>query len=38
MEQNETKVKLAVNGGISFGSKLNAKQLSVIAEFMKTRF
>lgn len=34
MEQNETKVKLAVNGGISFGSKLNAKQLSVIAEFM----
>jgi precorrin-3B C17-methyltransferase len=28
------KVKLAVNGGISFGSKLNAKQLLAIAEFM----
>jgi precorrin-3B C17-methyltransferase len=28
------KIKLAVNGGVSFGSKLNAKQLLVIAEFM----
>jgi precorrin-3B C17-methyltransferase len=35
MEQQEKMVKLAVNGGISFGSKLNAKQLVVIAEFMK---
>lgn len=34
MEPNETMVKLAVNGGISFGAKLNAKQLSVIAEYM----
>lgn len=30
----ETKRKLAVNGGISFGSKLTAKQLAVIATFM----
>lgn len=35
MDQNDKKVKLAVNGGISFGAKLNAKQLSVIAEYMK---
>ena len=35
MEQQEKMVKLAVNGGISFGSKLNAKQLVVIAEYMK---
>ncbi len=35
MEQQEKIVKLAVNGGISFGSKLNAKQLVVIAEYMK---
>ncbi|MFC7394196.1 nitrite reductase [Scopulibacillus cellulosilyticus] len=34
MNQKEEMVKLAVNGGISFGSKLNAKQLSVIAEYM----
>ncbi|MFC5587848.1 nitrite reductase [Sporosarcina soli] len=34
MEQQEKMVKLAVNGGISFGSKLNAKQLVVIAEYM----
>ncbi|RAN80581.1 nitrite reductase [Bacillus sp. SRB_331] len=34
MEPKETMVKLAVNGGISFGAKLNAKQLSVIAEYM----
>ncbi|MGN7299907.1 nitrite reductase [Ferdinandcohnia sp. SAFN-114] len=32
--ENEKKVKLAVNGGISFGAKLNAKQLVVIAEYM----
>jgi len=34
MNQKEKKVKLAVNGGISFGAKLNAKQLAVIAEHM----
>ncbi|THE09360.1 nitrite reductase [Bacillus timonensis] len=34
MEQTEKKVKLAVNGGISFGAKLNAKQLVTIAEYM----
>lgn len=34
MDQKEKKVKLAVNGGISFGAKLNAKQLAVIAEYM----
>ena len=34
MVQNGKKVKLAVNGGISYGSKLNAKQLVVIAEYM----
>lgn len=30
----EKKVKLAVNGGISFGAKLNAKQLMVIADYL----
>lgn len=30
----EKMVKLAVNGGIAFGSKLNAKQLAVIAAYM----
>ncbi|MGE7922910.1 nitrite reductase [Viridibacillus arvi] len=34
MTQNESTVKLAVNGGISFGAKLNAKQLAVIAQYM----
>lgn len=34
MVQTEKKVKLAVNGGISFGAKLNAKQLMVIADYM----
>ncbi|WP_121614528.1 nitrite reductase [Mesobacillus foraminis] len=34
MNNKEKKVKLAVNGGISFGAKLNAKQLAVIAEHM----
>ncbi|MEH7378918.1 nitrite reductase [Bacillus sp. JJ1533] len=34
MDQTEKKVKLAVNGGISFGAKLNAKQLVAIAEYM----
>lgn len=34
MDQAEKSVKMAVNGGISFGSKLNTKQLLVIAEHM----
>ncbi|WP_438824578.1 nitrite reductase [Bacillus sp. JJ1521] len=34
VDQQDKKVKLAVNGGISFGAKLNAKQLVVIAEYM----
>ncbi|WP_275695491.1 nitrite reductase [Fredinandcohnia quinoae] len=34
VDHKEKKVKLAVNGGISFGAKLNAKQLTVIAEYM----
>lgn len=34
MDQKEKTIKLAVNGGISFGAKLNAKQLTVIAEYM----
>jgi precorrin-3B C17-methyltransferase len=34
VENQDTMVKLAINGGISFGSKLNAKQLLVIAEHM----
>ncbi|MGG0666096.1 nitrite reductase [Viridibacillus arvi] len=34
MTQNESTVKFAVNGGISFGAKLNAKQLAVIAQYM----
>ena len=31
----ETKIKIAVNGGISFGAKLTAKQLVTLAEFME---
>lgn len=34
MNQKEKMVKIAVNGGISFGAKLNAKQLAVIAEHL----
>ncbi|MFF3101359.1 nitrite reductase [Viridibacillus arvi] len=34
MTQNGNTVKLAVNGGISFGAKLNATQLAVIAQYM----
>jgi precorrin-3B C17-methyltransferase len=30
----ETKIKLAVNGGIDFGSKLNAKQLVTLAKYL----
>lgn len=32
MENQEKMIKLAINGGIAFGAKLNARQLSVIAE------
>ncbi len=35
MEQTDKKVKLAINGGITFGSKLNAKHLATIAEYLK---
>ncbi|MEK3886778.1 nitrite reductase [Bacillus sp. FSL K6-3431] len=36
MEQLDNKVvKLAINGGISFGSKLNAKQLMILAEYLE---
>ncbi|GIN41625.1 MULTISPECIES: NAD(P)/FAD-dependent oxidoreductase [Heyndrickxia] len=34
MDEKETKIKLAVNGGISFGAKLNARQLTVITEYL----
>ncbi|AQS57451.1 nitrite reductase [Novibacillus thermophilus] len=34
MNQKDKMVKLAISGGISFGAKLNAKQLTVIAEYM----
>lgn len=34
MDRTAKTVKLAVNGGISYGAKLNAKQLTVIAEYM----
>lgn len=34
MENNETKIKIAVNGGINFGAKLTAKQLMVLAKHM----
>ncbi|AJH60376.1 Nitrite and sulphite reductase 4Fe-4S domain protein [Bacillus cereus 95/8201] len=34
MKPNEKMVKLAVNGGVSFGAKLNAKQLLAIAEYL----
>lgn len=35
MENNEKKVKIAVNGGINFGAKLTAKQLLVIAKYLE---
>jgi sulfite reductase beta subunit-like hemoprotein len=35
MKENEKKVKIAVNGGIDFGSKLNQKQLVTIAKYLK---
>lgn len=34
MNESREKVKLAVNGGISFGAKLSAKQLMVLAKYM----
>ncbi|MCM3763045.1 nitrite reductase [Alkalihalobacillus oceani] len=34
MDQKEKMIKLAVNGGISFGAKLNTKQLALILEYM----
>lgn len=34
MSETEKKIKLAVNGGIGFGSKLNAKQLVLLAEYL----
>jgi NAD(P)H-nitrite reductase large subunit len=34
MDEKEMKIKLAVNGGISFGAKLNARQLTVITEYL----
>ncbi|MDF9478972.1 nitrite reductase [Bacillus cereus] len=34
MKPNEKRVKLAINGGVSFGAKLNAKQLRAIAEYL----
>lgn len=35
MTTTTNKITLAVNGGISFGSKLSAKQLMLIAEYME---
>ncbi|MDQ0219965.1 nitrite reductase [Peribacillus cavernae] len=35
MKESETKVTIAVNGGIDFGSKLNQKQLVTIAKYLK---
>jgi precorrin-3B C17-methyltransferase len=34
MEDQMKKIKIAVNGGINFGSKLTAKQLLVIAKYL----
>ncbi len=28
------KIKIAVNGGIQFGAKLNAKQLALLAKYL----
>jgi len=35
MEDEAKKVKIAINGGIGFGAKLNSKQLIVISKYMK---
>jgi precorrin-3B C17-methyltransferase len=34
MENNDRKVKYAINGGIGFGAKLNTKQLVTISKYM----
>jgi precorrin-3B C17-methyltransferase len=34
MENHQKKIKIAVNGGINFGSKLSAKQLVTIAKYL----
>jgi precorrin-3B C17-methyltransferase len=34
MENHQKKIKLAVNGGINFGSKLSAKQLVTMAKYL----
>jgi precorrin-3B C17-methyltransferase len=34
MDESEKKIKIAVNGGIDFGSKLSAKQLLVLAKYL----
>lgn len=34
MDEIEKKIKIAVNGGIDFGSKLSAKQLLVLAKYL----
>lgn len=34
MESDVKKVKIAINGGIRFGSKLNANQLMTISKYM----
>ncbi|QOR66151.1 nitrite reductase [Cytobacillus suaedae] len=35
MDNKEKTIKLAVNGGIGFGAKLNAKQLFALAKYIK---
>src|SRR5690625_3552521 len=34
MDSNDIRIKIAVNGGIGFGSKLNAKQLLTISKYI----
>jgi precorrin-3B C17-methyltransferase len=34
MENSQKKIKIAINGGINFGSKLSAKQLVTIAKYL----
>jgi precorrin-3B C17-methyltransferase len=34
METNGQKIKIAVNGGIGFGAKLNLKQIEIISKYM----
>jgi precorrin-3B C17-methyltransferase len=35
MEKNLSKVKIAINGGLGFGAKLNAKQLLTISKYLQ---